>query len=79
MFNNFNTFRVNGTDMYILLTGLVGTDDTSDMFADKEASALFLEDLRINVPQLKEWLRLTAKGVVKKSIDSTFLYRLENK
>ena len=77
MFNNFNTFRVNGTDMYILLTGLVGTDDTSDMFADKEASDLFLADLRINVPQLKEWLRLTAKGVVRKNIDSQFLYRLE--
>ena len=77
MFNNFNNFRVNGTDMYILLTGLIGTDDTSDMFADKEASALFLADLRVNVPQLKEWLRLTAKGVAKPSIDSAFLFRLE--
>jgi hypothetical protein len=77
MFNNFNVFRVNGTDMYILLTGLTGTDDTSDMFADKEASSLFLADLRINVPQLKEWLRLTSKGITRKSIDSSFLYRLE--
>ena len=77
MFNNFNVFRVNGTDMYILLTGLIGTDDTSDMFSDKEASSLFLADLRVNEPQLKEWLRLTAKGVSRKSVDSAFLYRLE--
>ena len=47
------------------------------MFADKEASALFLGDLRINVPQLKEWLRLTAKGIARPSVDSAFLFRLE--
>ena len=77
MFNNFNVFRINGTDMYILLTALVGTDDTSDLFADKEASDLFLADLRVNVPQLKEWLRLTSKGVIRKNIDQQFLYKLE--
>jgi len=77
MFNNFNTFRVNGTDMYILLTGLVGTDDTSDLFADKDASQLFLADIRINLPQFKEWLRLTSKGIARKQIDSQFLFRLE--
>lgn len=77
MYNNFNIFRLNGTDMYILLTGLVGTDDTSELFADKEASKLFLADLRVNVPQLKEWLRLSAKGITRKDIDSQFLYRLE--
>lgn len=77
MFNNFNIFRLNGTDMYILLTALIGTDDTSDLFADKEASQLFLADLRVNVTQLKEWLRLTAKGIARTSIDTQFLFRLE--
>jgi|TARA_Y100000310_G_scaffold316419_1_gene368129 hypothetical protein len=77
MFNNFNTFRVTGTDMYILLTGLIGTDDTNTLFGDQEASQLFISDIRINEPQLKAWLRITAKGTVSKSVDSQFLFRLE--
>ena len=77
MFNNFNVFRINGTDMYILLTGLLGTDDTSDLFADQEASKLFLAGLRLNETQLKTWLRITAKGQANKNFDAQFLFRLE--
>ena len=77
MFNNFNVFRVNGTDLYILLTGLLGTDDTSELFGNKEASKMLIENLRVNEPQLKAWLRFTAKGKINKSYDSQFLFRLE--
>ena len=34
MFNNWDVFRMNGTDLYVLLVGLVGTDDTRSLFSD---------------------------------------------
>jgi hypothetical protein len=76
MYNNFDVFRINGTDMYVFLVGLLGTDDTSNLFSDKQASDMFISGLRVNQPQLKEWLRLTAKGKTG-SVDAQYLFRLE--
>ena len=77
MFANFNVFRTNGTDMYVLLCALVGTDDTNTLLADQEASQVFISSLSLNQPQLKQWLNYTAKGRVNKAVDGQFLYRLE--
>ena len=77
MFNNWDVFRMNGTDLYVLLVGLVGTDDTSSLFSDKEASQLFVDNVKVNQTQLKTWFRFTGKARVNKSFDSQFLFRLE--
>ncbi|SVC80785.1 uncharacterized protein METZ01_LOCUS333639 [marine metagenome] len=77
MFNNWDVFRMNGTDLYVLLVGLVGTDDTSSLFSDKEASQLFVDNVKVNQIQLKTWFRFTGKARVNKSFDSQFLFRLE--
>ena len=77
MFSNWNVFRTNGTDMYVLLNSLIGTDDTNTLFSDQEASQVFRNSLKINQPQLKAWLAYTGKGKVDRTIDGQFLYRLE--
>lgn len=77
MFSNWNVFRTNGTDMYIMLCALVGTDDTHTLLSDQEASQVFRNGLRVNQPQLKQWFAFTAKGRVDKATDAQFLFRLE--
>ena len=77
MYQNFNVFRTNGTDLYIMLTALLGTDDTDKLFADQEASQMFLQNLRVNETQLKAWLRFTAKGKVNKQFDGQMLFKIE--
>ena len=73
MFANWNVFRTNGTDMYVLLCALVGTDDTNTLMSDQEASQVFINSLNVNQPQLKAWLAYTAKGRVDRQVDGQFL------
>ena len=77
MYSNWNVFRTNGTDMYVLLCALVGTDDTNKLMADQEASQVFRNSISVNQPQLKQWFAFTAKGKVSPQIDGQFLFRLE--
>ena len=77
MYSNWNVFRTNGTDMYVLLCGLIGTDDTNKLMADQEASQVFRNSLTVNQPQLKQWLAYSAKGRIDKQVDGQFLFRLE--
>jgi len=77
MYSNWNVFRTNGTDMYVLLCGLVGTDDTNTLMADQEASQIFRNSLNVNQPQLKQWLAYSAKGKVNAQVDGQFLFRFE--
>lgn len=77
MFANWNVFRTNGTDMYVLLCALIGSDDTNTLMADQEASQVFRNSLNVNQPQLKQWFAYSAKGKVHPQIDGQFLFRLE--
>jgi len=74
-YGNFDYFRNNGTDLYILLHALAGTGSVI-RFADEENSKVFQKRLQINTVYLKEFLNyIVSNGVNQRSL-SRYLMRV---
>jgi len=71
-YGNFNRFRTNGTDLYIMFNRLTGEDQEYDNEKDKIA----IQRIRLNYPRMKRFLTSIARNETSSTIDRE-LYRFE--
>ena len=72
-FNNFNSFRSSGTDLYAALNRLVGKDQTYD----NEKDMLAHERIKLNQLDAKRFLHHIAKGNLDPKFEQTMLLRFQ--
>jgi hypothetical protein len=72
-FGNFNTFRTSGTDLYIALNRLLGTDQSYDNDKDKVA----IDRIKVSQQELKKYLQHIATNSVDPAFEQRMLLRFQ--
>jgi hypothetical protein len=80
MWSSIDEFRNSGTDLYILMHTLFGSNNKSalNMLDNQHANNLLLQNLQFDYPQAKKWLMNISAGNEETPKDKQFLMKLES-
>ena len=75
-YNNFDYFRTNGTDLYLLVHSLIGSGSIIQ-FDQEKSSKTFIDRLQSNDILIKEFLYYIAGGMIKPDLSVRIMLKLE--